>query len=419
MKLVLVNLLVGAIWCAPPIEPDPVPALIPKEESTTIFPVDTVGDKDEPVTIINSETTEAATEEAVTEGVPTIPPLQNIPPRLSAKEREALISHLTVYDLSNVDPLVLTPRQQQAIVQELEHKKLGLAPFQDPTPWQRLTRDQQEEFNRKYLALRQDLQEYSRNQFLALPEERQEHAYNAFLSVDIQTLSVAIERELLRENGALQQRFSENERITEQQRFAEQQRLKKQQSIAEQQRLVEQQKRVEQQRIVEQQRLIEQQNFAEQQQLAEQQRLVEQKTLAVQERLAEQKIAELLKETKVEQKRQQEIQHLFEATQSQQKDWIEVKEQPRNQAENRLKTVQGRNDIEGIQFQHFKPVNKLVQQKQQTQSPPKSLISTSFKEKRKSLQFSPKPFQKSSRELQREQKRLNIRRLMFDPRRKQ
>merc|ERR1712002_149354 len=88
-----------------------------------------------------------------------------------------------------------TPRQRLAIAQELENQKLGLAPFSDPTPWQRLSREQQEEFNRKYLALRPDLQEYSRDQFLSLPEDRQAHAFHAFLSVDIQTLSLTIERE--------------------------------------------------------------------------------------------------------------------------------------------------------------------------------------------------------------------------------
>ena len=75
-----------------------------------------------------------------------------------------------------VDQLVLTPRQQLAILQELEHQESGLLPFTDPSPWERLTRVQQEEFNRKYLALRPELQEYSRNQFLSLPPERQEHA---------------------------------------------------------------------------------------------------------------------------------------------------------------------------------------------------------------------------------------------------
>ena len=42
--------------------------------------------------------------------------------------------------------------------QELSYQKLGLPAWSDPTPWQRLSREQQIEFNRKYLALPPDLQ---------------------------------------------------------------------------------------------------------------------------------------------------------------------------------------------------------------------------------------------------------------------
>ena len=87
-----------------------------------------------------------------------------------------LVSNASLDPWVQVDQLVLTPRQQLAILQELEHQESGLLPFTDPSPWERLTRVQQEEFNRKYLALRPELQEYSRNQFLSLPPERQEHA---------------------------------------------------------------------------------------------------------------------------------------------------------------------------------------------------------------------------------------------------
>ena len=52
----------------------------------------------------------------------------------------------------------LTPRQRLAIAQELEYQQLGLAAFTDPTPWQRLSREEQLEFNRKYLALPAELQ---------------------------------------------------------------------------------------------------------------------------------------------------------------------------------------------------------------------------------------------------------------------
>jgi len=102
-------------------------------------------------------------------------------PRLSGKERESIMSYLGNVDLTNIDNLVTTPTQEVAIAQELEYQELGLAPFTDPTPWQRLTREQQTEFNEKYLTLRSDLQDYSRNQFLSLPEDRQAHAYGAFL----------------------------------------------------------------------------------------------------------------------------------------------------------------------------------------------------------------------------------------------
>merc|ERR1711937_888335 len=115
-------------------------------------------------------TTVAPTTTAPSTSSPT-PPEPTTAPRIAARERESLISHLGNVDLTNVDKLVLTPRQRLAIAQELEYQQLGLAPYTDPTPWQRLSREQQEEFNRKYLALRSDLQEYSRNQFLSLPEQ--------------------------------------------------------------------------------------------------------------------------------------------------------------------------------------------------------------------------------------------------------
>ena len=92
-----------------------------------------------------------------TQAPPPPPPTQ--PPRLSGKQREALISHLGNIDLRNTDKLVLTPRQRQAIAEELEYQQLGLQPFTDPTPWQLLSREQQTEFYRKFLALPRHLQE--------------------------------------------------------------------------------------------------------------------------------------------------------------------------------------------------------------------------------------------------------------------
>ena len=61
-------------------------------------------------------------------------------------------------DINTLDRLDLSARQRLAITQELQYQQLGLPSYSDPTPWQRLTRAQQIEFNRKYLALPQKLQ---------------------------------------------------------------------------------------------------------------------------------------------------------------------------------------------------------------------------------------------------------------------
>merc|ERR1711970_415769 len=149
----------------------------PAEVLTTVAPVTTTTEV--------TTTTTAAPPPTTTQPPP--------PPRLSGKEREALIAHLGNIDLTNTDKLVLTPRQRLAIAQELEIQQLGLQPFTDPTPWQRLSRQQQAAFNEKYLQLRPDIQEYSKSQFPSLSPERQEHAFNMFLSLDINTLSEVIE----------------------------------------------------------------------------------------------------------------------------------------------------------------------------------------------------------------------------------
>ena len=79
---------------------------------------------------------------------------------IEAAQRQALISELGNIDLSrtDLDTLVVSPRQRLAITEELQYQQLGLPAYSDPTPWQRLTRAQQIEFNRKYLALPQKLQ---------------------------------------------------------------------------------------------------------------------------------------------------------------------------------------------------------------------------------------------------------------------
>ena len=119
-------------------------------------------------------------------------------PNIGANERQELISKLGNIDFTQTDleTIEMTPRQRLAISQELEYQHLGLPVFTDPTPWQRLSRSQQEEFNKKYLALSPELQEFSRDQFLTLSERGQRHAYTAFLTLDSSTLSAVIEREM-------------------------------------------------------------------------------------------------------------------------------------------------------------------------------------------------------------------------------
>merc|ERR1712123_205259 len=224
MNWIKASLILGVVSCAPPLDLHRETTQAPPLEAdntitptaTTIGNTDTVEEIEDEIK--NVDVTEAPSMNII---VTTAPPPVQTTPELSGKERKALISHLSKDNLGNVDQLVLTPRQKVAILQELEHQKLGLPPLTDPTPWQRLTREQQLEFNTKYLGLSLELQEYSRNQFLSLPDDRQAHAYAVFLSADLQTLSHAIEQELIREQQVLQQE-SELQRIGEQQRQTEQ-----------------------------------------------------------------------------------------------------------------------------------------------------------------------------------------------------
>ena len=79
---------------------------------------------------------------------------------LTGKERRGLVSHLTDLELASGTNLVLTPRQKLALKQELELRRKGLSPWSDPTPWQRLSRSEQNLFNDKYLSLPPELQVY-------------------------------------------------------------------------------------------------------------------------------------------------------------------------------------------------------------------------------------------------------------------
>jgi len=140
------------------------------------------------------------------------PPPPTKAPRLSGKEREALIAHLGNIDLRNTDKLVLSPRQRLAIAQELEYQQLGLQPFEDPTPWQRLSRQEQTLFNEKFNSLPVDVKEFAKRQFTGISEERQEHAFEMFLALDLETLVAVIRKELVREKEALQAQEEERRR---------------------------------------------------------------------------------------------------------------------------------------------------------------------------------------------------------------
>merc|ERR1712106_469514 len=412
MNWIKASLILGVVSCAPPLDLNRETTQAPPlEADTTITPAATTIDNTDTVEEIEDEIKTVDVTEAPSMNiiVTTEPPPVQTTPDLSGKERKALISHLSKDNLGNVDQLVLTSLQKVAILQVLEHQKLGLTPFTDPSPWQRLTREQQLEFNTKYLGLSLELQEYSRNQFLSLPDDRQAHAYAVFLSADLQTLSHAIEQELIRERQVLQQ-DSELQRIGEQQRKAEQQYAAKQKDIAEQQHLAKQQQLAEQERLIEQQQLHVNQKLFEQQRINEDQKvaITEEKKLVIDEH-----------------KRQQEINKLFDIIKPQSPE----KEQTRGQTSN--------NENAEVKFQHFHPVeqnsapNEVKQQSTVIQSDIKfqhskvEPIKQSNNPRRLGLvrtrQDLPDTQQKTpaSRELTRQQKRLNIRRLNFDPRRRQ
>merc|ERR1712106_300141 len=149
MNWIKASLILGVVSCAPPLDLNRETTQAPPlEADTTITPTATTIDNTDTVEEIDDEiknvdVTETSSMNIV---VTTAPPPVQTTPDLSGKERKAFISHLRKDKLGNVDQLALTPRQKVAILQELEHQKLGLPPFTDPTPWQRLTREQQLEF---------------------------------------------------------------------------------------------------------------------------------------------------------------------------------------------------------------------------------------------------------------------------------
>merc|ERR1712080_394634 len=99
-------------------------------------------------------------------------------------------------DLESANLDELSARQKAALEQELNYRELGLEPWADPNPWQRLTREQQLAFNEAYLALGDDVQEFARQMFVTVSEAQQEHAFNAFLSLDLATLTAVLQKEM-------------------------------------------------------------------------------------------------------------------------------------------------------------------------------------------------------------------------------
>ena len=112
--------------------------------------------------------------------------------RIPGSERRTLLLRL---DLETAKLEELTARQKTALEQEVSYRELGLDPWTDPNPWQRLTREQQLAFNEAYLALGDDVQEFARQMFLTVSEAQQEHAFAAFLTLDLATLTAVLEKE--------------------------------------------------------------------------------------------------------------------------------------------------------------------------------------------------------------------------------
>ena len=177
----------------------------PKEEVVT-EPVSAIGEEDEALVLTLAPGSETNSH------VPTQAPT------LTAAQREDLIGHLLSLDLQPGDKIGLTPDQRLAVEQELEYRRLGLPDFTDPDPWQKLSREEQSEFNRKFRELSQELQVFSSNQFNTLPESFLEHAFNMFILLDIQTLSKVLERELedIRAHQLQQQRLVQQQQQEDQ-----------------------------------------------------------------------------------------------------------------------------------------------------------------------------------------------------------
>jgi len=183
MKLLLVaTLFLKTFNAAPPLVEDETekPTIVEEdiEEQTT-------------TTTTASIETPTSTSAPAPAPVPTRKPVE----LLSGKERFALIGHLGTVDLKKVDKLILTPRQQIAISQEIELHELGLPAFHDPNPWERLTKEEQLAFNENYLSLSPELQEFAKSQFVSSPDDILSNAFHMFINLDLETLSQVLRRE--------------------------------------------------------------------------------------------------------------------------------------------------------------------------------------------------------------------------------
>ena len=195
-----------ASLAAPPLIPDPTTTTTTEIPTTTSAPVTTEAPQ------VTTEVPLATTTVAATTFAPqsfttqqptldtthvpvTVAPQKQEEPvstRIPGSERRTLLLRL---DLETAKLEELTARQKTALEQEVSYRELGLDPWTDPNPWQRLTREQQLAFNEAYLALGDDVQEFARQMFLTVSEAQQEHAFAAFLTLDLATLTAVLEKE--------------------------------------------------------------------------------------------------------------------------------------------------------------------------------------------------------------------------------
>merc|ERR1712061_895113 len=180
----LLAVFIPASLAAPPLIPDPTTTTTTTTTTTEI-----------PTTTSAPVTTEAP---QVTTEVPlattTVAATTFAPQSFTTQQPTLDTTHVPV-TVAPQKQEELTARQKAALEQEVSYRELGLDPWTDPNPWQRLTREQQLAFNEAYLALGDDVQEFARQMFLTVSEAQQEHAFAAFLTLDLATLTAVLEKE--------------------------------------------------------------------------------------------------------------------------------------------------------------------------------------------------------------------------------